>query len=106
LIEAEAQAKAIDSVARSLSTKSGDKAARLELARDYMRMMGEIGKQSNTIFFGEKAGDISTMMARVASAFAVGITKGENTSSISANDVQESESQDENDNTEKDNEKK
>lgn len=73
-MEAEAQAKAIDRVADALLSESGDKAARLELAREYMKMMGEMGKNSNTIFFGEQAGDVSTMMARVAAALQTGAT--------------------------------
>jgi regulator of protease activity HflC (stomatin/prohibitin superfamily) len=70
--EAEAQAKAIERVAAALQCVGGDQAARLDLARDYMRMMGDVGSKSNTIFFGEQAGDISTMMARVAAALSVG----------------------------------
>jgi len=71
-IEAHAQANAIDKVAASLISEGGERAARLELAKQYMMMMGKMGGESNTIFFGEQAGDISPMMAKIAKAFQVG----------------------------------
>lgn len=70
--EAEAQANAISKVASALGGAGGESAARLELARNYMAMMGKMGGESNTIFFGEQAGDITPMIARVAKALQVG----------------------------------
>jgi regulator of protease activity HflC (stomatin/prohibitin superfamily) len=66
---AEAQASALYSVAAALKAGHGETAAKIELSREYMRMMGQIGSTSNTIFFGEQAGDVSMMMARIAAAF-------------------------------------
>lgn len=71
-IEAAAQANAINQVAIALSTAGGEQAAKLELAKQYMKMMGEMGGASNTIFFGEQAGDITPMMAKVAKALQIG----------------------------------
>jgi len=65
---AQGNANAISKVAESLKTDGGKVAASLDLAKDYMDMMGEIGSKSNTIFFGEQQGDIAPMMARVAKA--------------------------------------
>jgi len=64
-IEACAQATAIETVSSALSG-NGQQAAQIELAKQYMQMMGKMGGASNTIFFGEQAGDISSMMAKIA----------------------------------------
>ena len=71
-IEAKAQANAIASIANALQTSHGEKAAKIELAKNYMQMMGAMGGSSNTIFFGEQAGDMTSMMCKVAKAFQVG----------------------------------
>jgi regulator of protease activity HflC (stomatin/prohibitin superfamily) len=86
--EAAAQAGALERVASALQCTSGEQAARLELAREYMRMIGAVGSQSNTIFFGERAGDIEPMLARVAAALVI----GNNAASHSGNKVAASES--------------
>ena len=38
----------------------------LEVARDYVKMYGEMGSKSNTMLFMEKPGDMSSLMAQAA----------------------------------------
>lgn len=69
LLEAEAQCKAIEMISSALSSENGKAAANLELAKSYMQMMGQVGSKSNTIFFGEQAGDISSMISRISATW-------------------------------------
>lgn len=88
LIEADAQQRAIQMVAAALREEGGDRAAHVDLARAYMAMMGEVGRASNTIFFGEQPGDMSAMMARVATAFQHA-SKPSSATTVAASDEQE-----------------
>ena len=67
-IMAEAQAEAIQKIATELGKPGGEEAARLALARDYVAMYGEMGSNSNTMFFNQNAGDVSSLMVQAVAA--------------------------------------
>jgi len=75
---AQAQARAIETVATALSHAGAADAARMEIARDYIGMYGEMGKQSNTLMFlPDKPGDPTALFAQAATVF--GEAMGRNT---------------------------
>jgi len=67
------EAEALAAVGKGLVQKNGVAAAHIKLAEDYMRMMGEVGSRSNTMFFsGGGAGGLGSleeMAAKVAAVF-------------------------------------
>lgn len=68
---AQANAEAIRIVAKELEKPGGSEAARLSLAKDYVTMYGEMGKESNTILFNERPADVSSLMAQAMAAMKV-----------------------------------
>lgn len=82
LLEAEAQAVAIEKVAKAqaialqaiaaeLNKTGGEQAAQLALARDYVQMYGEMGKQSNTILFNDRPADVNALLVQAMTAMKV-----------------------------------
>ncbi|MES1908577.1 MAG: hypothetical protein MHM6MM_001486 [Cercozoa sp. M6MM] len=67
-ISAEAQAKALNAVAKNIVESGGDKAAAYALSQEYMRTMSLVGSRSNTMFFceGTMADSASKQIAQVA----------------------------------------
>lgn len=65
-LQADAMAASLRTISEAVSEPNGREAARLLLARDYINMYGEMGKNSNTIMMGNKHGDIDTVLARAA----------------------------------------
>lgn len=65
-MQADAMAESLRTISQAVSESNGREAARLLLARDYINMYGEMGKNSNTIMMGNKHGDIDTVLARAA----------------------------------------
>ena len=63
-LSAEAQAQALRLISKELLKPGGEEAARLALAKEYVTMYGEMGKQSNTIHFNERPADVSALMAQ------------------------------------------
>lgn len=63
-IQAVAQAEAISQIAAQLGKSGGHEAAALALAKDYVKMYGEMGSKSNTMFFQEKAGDAQSLVVQ------------------------------------------
>lgn len=70
-LTAEAQAQALRAISTELLKPGGEEAARLSLAREYVTMYGEMGKQSNTILFNERPADVSALMAQAMTAMRV-----------------------------------
>lgn len=68
---AKAQAKALAEIAVQLNKEGGEEAAQLALARDYVQMYGEMGKQSNTILFNDRPADVSALMVQAMTAMKV-----------------------------------
>jgi len=68
---AEAQADALRKIAYELQQPGGQDAARLAIAREYVNMYGEMGKESNTILFNERPADVSALMAQAMTAIRV-----------------------------------
>lgn len=67
-IMAKAQAHALKVVSEELNKPGGQEAARLALAREYVTMYGEMGKQSNTILFNERPADVNALLAQAVTA--------------------------------------
>ncbi len=65
-MQAEAMADALRTISEAVAAPNGRESARLLLARDYINMYGEMGKNSNTIMMGNKHGDIDTVLTRAA----------------------------------------
>lgn len=65
-IKAIAQAEAIQKIARELQNKCGKDAAKLSLAREYVKMYGLMGSKSNTIIFNERPADFCSLVAQTA----------------------------------------
>jgi len=64
-----AQAKAIEIIANTLNKAGTDEAARLNVAREYISMYSDIGKNSNTMIFSERPGDVNYLLAQANSIF-------------------------------------
>jgi regulator of protease activity HflC (stomatin/prohibitin superfamily) len=65
---AKAQAEALRTISAELEKPSGQLAAQLALAKEYVQMYGEMGKESNTIIFNERPGDVSALLAQAVTA--------------------------------------
>lgn len=65
---ANAQAKAIETIAKELRKPGGAEAAQLALAKEYVDMYGEMGSKSNTMFFNQNAGDVTSLLVQAAAA--------------------------------------
>lgn len=61
---AEAQAEALEKIAAQLQKDGGQEAARLALARDYVEMYGEMGRESNTILFNDRPADVNALLSQ------------------------------------------
>ena len=72
ILKAEAQAESIKLVASQLQAPGGEAAAKFALAVSYSEMMGEIGKESNTMFFEKEPGNVNALLAKAGAAFETG----------------------------------
>ena len=61
---AQAQAQALEMISAQLNKTGGEEAARLALARDYVAMYSEMGRESNTIMFNERPADANALIAQ------------------------------------------
>lgn len=75
-VNSEAQAKAIALIAAELEKPGGMDAAKLALAHEYVEMYGEMGSQSNTMFFNQNAGDVTSLLVQAAAAVNASTTDG------------------------------
>ncbi len=67
-IRAGAQAEGIRAIAEELQGEGGQEAAKLALAQSYVEMYGEMGSKSNTMFFNQSAGDVTSLLVQAAAA--------------------------------------
>mmetsp|Transcript_16388 Transcript_16388/g.20023 ORF Transcript_16388/g.20023 Transcript_16388/m.20023 type:complete len:397 (+) Transcript_16388:112-1302(+) len=67
-LKAHAQADAIATIATQLQKEGGTEAAKLALAHNYVEMYGEMGSKSNTMFFNQNAGDVTSLLVQAAAA--------------------------------------
>jgi len=65
---ANAEATAIEVIGNAIE-KHGLVPAQLEVAREYVKMYGEMGKKSNTMLFMDKPGDVQGLLAQAAAVF-------------------------------------
>eukprot|EP00584_Thalassiosira_punctigera_P009342 CAMPEP_0172537194 /NCGR_PEP_ID=MMETSP1067-20121228/8844_1 /TAXON_ID=265564 ORGANISM="Thalassiosira punctigera, Strain Tpunct2005C2" /NCGR_SAMPLE_ID=MMETSP1067 /ASSEMBLY_ACC=CAM_ASM_000444 /LENGTH=421 /DNA_ID=CAMNT_0013322441 /DNA_START=137 /DNA_END=1402 /DNA_ORIENTATION=- len=64
-VQAMAQAEAIEAIAEKLNKTGGHEAAALALAKEYVKMYGEMGSKSNTMFFQEGgAGNANSLVVQ------------------------------------------
>jgi regulator of protease activity HflC (stomatin/prohibitin superfamily) len=70
-LAADAQAEALTKISSEILKPGGADAARLALAREYVSMYGEMGRQSNTILFNERPADVSALLAQAMTALKV-----------------------------------
>ncbi len=68
MLRAKAQAQAIETIATELEKSGGQEAATLALAQEYVKMYGEMGSKSNTMFFNQNAGDVTSLLVQAAAA--------------------------------------
>ncbi len=68
MVKAQAQADAIAKIAKELHKEGGMEAAKLSLASEYVNMYGEMGSKSNTMFFNQNAGDVTSLLVQAAAA--------------------------------------
>ncbi|XP_028411191.1 stomatin-like protein 2, mitochondrial [Dendronephthya gigantea] len=69
LAKANARAEAILKVAESLSLKSGDNAAALTVAEQYVQAFGNLAKTSNTVILPANTGDAASMVAQAMAVY-------------------------------------
>ena len=67
-LKADATAEAIIKVAESLNKKGGEQAARLEVAKQYIKEFGNLAKENNTLII---PADVSNVASMVATAMSV-----------------------------------
>jgi regulator of protease activity HflC (stomatin/prohibitin superfamily) len=67
-LTAKAQAEALAMISEQLNKEGGQEAARLALARDYVSMYGEMGKESNTIMFNDRPADVNALLSQAVIA--------------------------------------
>jgi regulator of protease activity HflC (stomatin/prohibitin superfamily) len=72
VLKAQAQAEAIRLVSEQITNEGGETAAKYALAVSYSEMMGEIGKESNTMFFEKEPGNVNALLAKAGLALEVG----------------------------------
>ena len=66
-LKADATADAIMKVAEALNTKGGEKAANLEVAKQYVQEFGNLAKENNTLIIPSDVNNISGMVATAMS---------------------------------------
>lgn len=69
LAKANARAEAILKVSQSLSLKSGNNAAALTVAEQYVQAFGNLAKTSNTVILPANAGDAASMVAQAMAVY-------------------------------------
>ena len=69
LAKANARAEAILKVAESLSLKSGNNAAALTVAEQYVQAFGNLAKTNNTVILPANAGDAASMVAQAMAVY-------------------------------------
>lgn len=65
---AAAQAEALRVIAAELEKPGGQVAAQLALAKEYVSMYGEMGKESNTMIFNDRPADVSALLVQAVTA--------------------------------------
>lgn len=67
-VKALAQAEALSRIAAEIQKPGGMDAAKMALAREYVDMYGEMGRESNTMIFNERPADVSALLAQAVTA--------------------------------------
>jgi regulator of protease activity HflC (stomatin/prohibitin superfamily) len=76
---AAAQAQALQVIAAELGKPQGSSAAQLALARDYVKMYGDMGAKSNTMIFSDRPGDVNALLAQAVMAMKAANANGDET---------------------------
>lgn len=64
--KASAQAAAIHAIAAALGSEGGEEAAKINVARNYIEMYGDIGQKSNTMIFNTNPADVNALLAQAS----------------------------------------
>jgi len=67
--KAQANAEAIAVIGKALTSEQGMTAAQIEIAKEYIRMYGQMSKESTTMIFSDKPADMNSLFAQAASVF-------------------------------------
>lgn len=85
-IQALAQAEAIEAIAAQLGKDGGHEAAALALAKEYVKMYGEMGSKSNTMFFQEGAGNAQSLVVQALASMKA-MNMGDTIGGIAAKEI-------------------
>lgn len=91
-ITAAAQAEALRVIAAELGKPNGSAAAQLALARDYVRMYGDMGAKSNTMIFSDRPADVNALLAQAVTAMKAAAGGGEVDSGTAAKAIEAADS--------------
>jgi len=69
LAKANARAEAIERISSALSQKSGERAASLSVAEQYIQAFSKLAKTTNTVVLPANVGDASSMVAQAMAVF-------------------------------------
>lgn len=69
LAKANARANAIDRISTALNQQSGNQAASLSVAEQYIQAFGNLAKTSNTVILPANAGDVTSMVAQALAVY-------------------------------------
>jgi len=69
LAKANARANAIDRISTALNQKSGNQAASLSIAEQYIQAFGNLAKKGNTIILPANSGDVASMVTQAMSVY-------------------------------------
>lgn len=76
---AEAHAHALESVAKALEKEGANEAARLDVAREYINMYANMGKESNTVIMNERPADLTALFTQASLALDASKSKRDST---------------------------
>jgi len=69
LAKANARAEAIDRISTALNQQSGNQAASLSVAEQYIQAFGNLAKKSNTVILPANTGDVTSMVAQALAVY-------------------------------------
>jgi len=86
LAKANARAEAIDRISQALSQKSGNEAASLSIAEQYITAFGNLAKTSNTVVLPSNVGDVTSMVGQALAVYS-SISKAQGSSDVAVDAV-------------------
>ena len=87
LAKANARAEAIDRISSALNQVSGNQAASLSVAEQYIQAFGKLAKVSNTVILPANAGDVTSMVSQAMAVYG-SISKSLPNSNVKSEDAE------------------